>query len=74
MIIILAIHCQDFSDISGSGSSNVVNNYSFIDNQPKKPISRYRIKQIDYDGKFSYSKVFEVFDQFLKNPIVQNPV
>jgi hypothetical protein len=61
-------------DISGSGSSNVVNNYSFIDNQPKKPISRYRIKQIDYDGKFSYSKVFEVFDQFLKNPIVQNPV
>lgn len=47
--------CEDFQNIGligivkGSGNSNFIREYSFLDNNPKK---YYRICQTDYDGKF----------------------
>lgn len=37
-------------------NSNIVKNYSFLDNQCLQT-SYYRLKQIDDDGKFTYSKI-----------------
>ena len=34
----------------------IINNYSFVDNSLLSPISYYRLKQIDFDGKYEYSK------------------
>jgi hypothetical protein len=56
--------------VSGSGTSSLVRNYSFIDNAPKlNGINYYRLKQVDKDGKFSYSKVVTL--SFSNAPSVQ---
>ncbi len=43
--------------VEGAGNSNTPKTYSFTDNYPNVSNSiRYRLKQIDLDGKFEYSK------------------
>jgi hypothetical protein len=50
--------------VEGYGNSNSPKEYSFIDDLTLTPnlnhTLRYRLKQIDTDGKFEYSKVIEV--------------
>lgn len=48
------------SILSGAGSSNQMLEYFDSDYSPKKGISYYRLKQTDYDGKFSYSNIVPV--------------
>ena len=40
--------------VSGSGNSNVTNNYSFNDNNLSTGRYSYRLKQIDFNGNFEY--------------------
>ncbi len=43
------------------GNSNVVSKYQFTDNQlPDATAMYYRLKQIDVDGKFSYSQMIKI--------------
>ncbi|HMT29224.1 MAG TPA: T9SS type A sorting domain-containing protein, partial [Bacteroidia bacterium] len=51
---------EEISKVDGAGNSNVVLNYSYTDEHPYSGISYYRLKQIDFDGKFSYSQVVAV--------------
>ena len=47
--------------VKGSGNSNSLKNYSFMDSNPVGGSNfSYRIKQIDNDGSFKYSKVLSV--------------
>lgn len=46
--------------ILGSGNSSFIKEYNFIDFEPYIGINYYRLKQIDYDGKFEYSKIISV--------------
>jgi Concanavalin A-like lectin/glucanases superfamily/Secretion system C-terminal sorting domain/Fibronectin type III domain len=47
--------------VFGNGNSNSPKNYSFIDNNIEKgKIIDYRLKQIDNDGKYEYSKTIEI--------------
>ena len=39
-----------------AGNSSTVKNYNAYDAQPVKGINFYRIKQVDKDGNFKYSK------------------
>jgi hypothetical protein len=48
------------SDIMGAGNSTISKTYSYIDNNPWNGLSYYRLKQTDYDGKFTYSSVVSV--------------
>lgn len=50
--------------VDGSGTTTNVNHYSFIDNEIISDIQFYRLKQIDYDGSYEYSKVIEVNSEF----------
>jgi hypothetical protein len=43
------------SKVDGSGTTNQLIEYSAIDNNPVSGSSLYRLKQVDYDGKYSYS-------------------
>lgn len=43
------------SRVKGSGSSNASVSYSSIDYNPLAGNNYYRLKQVDFDGKFSYS-------------------
>ena len=46
--------------IKGKGTSTEKNNYTFIDKNLESGKYKYRLKQIDNDGKYEYSKEIEV--------------
>ena len=47
--------------VNGVGNSNIVSKYQYSDNQlPDANALYYRLKQIDFDGKYSYSKVIKI--------------
>lgn len=61
--------------VAAAGNSNSVLSYSFSDQQPLKGMNFYRLKEVDIDGTFAYSKVVSV--SFDKNGTVilsPNPV
>jgi hypothetical protein len=43
--------------IDGAGNSNSFLNYQFVDIKPINQVAYYRLKQVDFDGQFSYSQV-----------------
>ncbi|MBO9611118.1 MAG: hypothetical protein J7619_00405 [Dyadobacter sp.] len=45
--------------VAGHGDSNIGSDYSFIDKTPLFN-SYYRLKQLDFDGKFAYSSIVSV--------------
>jgi hypothetical protein len=54
--------------INGSSSTTETKHYSYTDNSPLQGISYYRLKQVDYDGSFTYSSIVEVNN----NAVVDN--
>ncbi|HBO74690.1 MAG TPA: hypothetical protein DD653_08400 [Marinilabiliales bacterium] len=48
------------ADVQGAGNSLNVRNYQYTDEHPIEGISYYRLKQTDFDGEFTYSKVRSV--------------
>ncbi len=49
--------------IPGAGNSTTTNNYATIDEDPYLGISYYRLKQTDYDGKFSYPAIKSILNE-----------
>ncbi len=47
--------------VNGNGTTTEINNYSFIDRQVFNGESNYRLKQIDFDGSFTYSEAVSVY-------------
>ncbi len=48
------------ANVKGAGNSNTVISYEYVDNNPIKGVSYYKIKQTDYNGNFKYSKTVYV--------------
>jgi hypothetical protein len=61
--------------IDGNGTATKVNDYQYQDTNPFSGLNYYRLKQIDFDGAFEYSKVIAInFSkerelQFYPNPV-----
>jgi len=51
---------QSIATIAAAGNSNTVTNYSYTDVNPADNLSFYRLKQIDQDNQFIYSKILPV--------------
>jgi Secretion system C-terminal sorting domain len=51
---------ENIGGVKGKGNSNVLVDYSFEDKGPLSILTYYRLKQVDFDGKESYSKVVNV--------------
>ncbi len=47
--------------VNGNGTTSENSSYSFIDTNPPTGINYYRLKQIDFDGTFTYSEEVELF-------------
>ncbi len=47
---------QEIGFVDGAGNSNIIRKYSFIDKYPSKE-NYYRLRQIDFDAKSSFSNV-----------------
>jgi len=59
--------------VPGYGTTTERNNYSFIDENVSPGFYQYRLKQIDFDGSFSYSNTVELeFTSLLKFELYQN--
>ncbi len=56
--------------VTGAGNSNINLSYSFTDNYPYKGISYYRLKQVDFDGEFSYSNIVSIENNTTNNNII----
>ncbi|GAB1463819.1 hypothetical protein MASR2M52_18970 [Pedobacter sp.] len=51
------IDFERLDDVKGNGTTATVNNYSYTDNSPAAGVNYYQLKQIDFDGKSTLSKV-----------------
>jgi len=51
---------QKIGFVQGYGTTTELKHYSFIDDNLNAGVYSYRLKQIDYDGTFSYSDIIEV--------------
>ncbi len=51
---------QTLSFISGFGTTTEKQSYSYLDNTVNEGKYSYRLKQIDFDGSFEYSKIVDV--------------
>jgi hypothetical protein len=47
----------------GAGTTSIAHSYSFVDYELQSQVCYYRLKQTDFDGNFSYSKVITVNNQ-----------
>ncbi len=56
-----AIHFDEIAQVKGAGNSNTENYYSLTDAYPQIGNNYYRIKQVDYDGKNTYSEIRNVY-------------
>jgi len=48
--------------IPGAGNSTSLLSYSEVDREPLEGVSYYRLKQVDFDGSFSYSDLVSVLN------------
>lgn len=62
---------QNLGFVNGVGTSQAKQDYQFIDQRPLNGINYYRLKQIDFDGKFEYSDIQSVHFQNGQNTPVQ---
>ena len=58
----------------GEGNTSDTKTYSFIHESPTAGMNYYRIKQMDFDGKFSYSNIASVSYNSREFMIFPNPV
>ncbi len=65
------VNFETIGFVKGNSNSNRVNKYSFIDANHSSAF--YRLKQIDFDGKFDYSNVISVQGNDLLIDITPNP-
>ncbi|MBL4625938.1 MAG: hypothetical protein JKY42_12480 [Flavobacteriales bacterium] len=45
------------ADVEAEGSSNVLQSYSFIDEERNNQLTYYRVKSIDFDGKYQVTNI-----------------
>jgi hypothetical protein len=55
-----AIDFSTIGSVAAGTNPSVVNNYQYLDVNPLTGISYYRLKQIDIDGKYSFSSIIQI--------------
>lgn len=54
------VNFEDLVKVEGVGNSNSVSEYSRTDYHPFKPVTYYRLKQVDMDGFYNYSNIISI--------------
>ncbi|HRH03509.1 MAG TPA: T9SS type A sorting domain-containing protein, partial [Bacteroidia bacterium] len=60
------------SKIKAAGNSSALLRYTSSDYYPYETITYYRLKQVDYDGKYSYSKIISLLGNDLNFALVKH--
>ena len=69
------INFTSIGSVLGHGTSSTQHNYQFVHKNVKNDINYYRLKQVDFDGRFEYSKMISILFSkdkitFLPNPTI----
>ena len=69
---------QTIGFINGHGTTSEIKQYSFGDGSPLQGLSYYRLKQVDFNGSYTYSNIVEIvnsgiLDNFVLNQNYPNP-
>jgi len=69
------VNYDEITQINGAGTSNIENKYSYLDTEPLSGANYYRLRQVDFDGSFEYTKVILVFmlENHKKLQVYPNP-
>jgi len=59
--------------LKGQGSTEELTPYTFIDEDPLADIEYYRLRQVDFDGTFSYSNIVEIRFESLQHELTVSP-
>ncbi len=51
------ISFREIATQAGNGTTNIVQNYSFLHREVENGLHYYRLKQVDFDGKFEYTNI-----------------
>jgi hypothetical protein len=51
---------EEIASVQGAGNSSLLQNYLYTDANPLAGVNYYRLRQVDFDGKFEYSPVQSV--------------
>jgi hypothetical protein len=51
---------EKIGQVEGAGTSNDINFYDFLHITPALGLNYYRLKQVDFDGKFEYTNIIQV--------------
>jgi hypothetical protein len=66
---------ESIGRVQGKGTTQTASNYQFIDFNPGKGENYYRLRQVDFDGRFEHSdQVFVGFYQGIETTIFPNPL
>ncbi len=72
------IQFSSLARVAAAGNSQTLKNYSYTDNDPLEATNLYRLKEVDLDGKFKFSKVVKIEMQnnnkvhIYPNPAINN--
>ncbi len=72
------VEFSQIAKVNGAGNSLTTLNYNYNDVNPISGLSYYRLKQVDFNGKFSYSEICSVTNNgdgnvsFYPNPVRTN--
>ncbi len=60
--------------MASNNIASQVNKYNFVDKEPVTANTYYRIKEVDVDGKFTYSKIIRIdFSSLFAMQLFPNP-
>lgn len=68
---------KKIGEVTGKGSVNTQQHYSFLHSLPAPGINYYRLKQVDKNGKLTYSKIISITFSQEQQPVITlfpNPV
>lgn len=54
------VNFEEVGQVKGAGNSSNTLQYEFVDQHPLSGVSYYRLRQTDFDGRFTYSKTVAV--------------
>ena len=64
------IEFMNIGSVEGSGNSETLKEYNFLDVMASAQTTYYRLKQVDFDGSFSYSKITPIQQKYKNNFMV----
>lgn len=48
---------ESIGKVTGNGTTAITNNYAFLDQFPSRGTNYYRLRQVDFDGRYEYSDI-----------------